>query len=338
MYKVYKNGNLYQVDFSSGYGYIQEIGETEERFGAEDEIKGSGNGTSTEYFAAVYERSFPKELSSVRELSAEKYFIGHFTESPTQQTKLTLNMGLGETMVPPRKTSRGFEYEYDPYRDGQTGELKKTHIYVKLLGNYPVPSGIEIPKYFRDDEYNFMTGTYKWNVLKPHHQFIKQQKTVKNIENLPPYNLGFGRCVGWWERGMALGDWNDEYCLKVIEERYVDFPEERPINLSFNEVAVTIPTKGWRENHPNTERAEWYTKIERVLQQFIITLSSEEKIQLRQAKKAVKELTIKLNELQNDEFFIETVEREDLFTFISNLLRVKKVHSAIDVLDEYRDW
>jgi DNA-binding transcriptional regulator GbsR (MarR family) len=109
----------------------------------------------------------------------------------------------------------------------------------------------------------------------------------------------------------------------------------QPVAISFEEAVAAIPTKEWCKNCDDKERVEWYLKIDDLLQQFIKALSADP---LRQVDKTVKKLTIELNELQDDEHFIETMEREDLFTFISTLLEIKKKDSAIEVLEEYRDW
>jgi hypothetical protein len=331
IYTLFKKGKIFQIDYGDGYGYVQEVGESLIDHDGDDDFKIS--------FVLVYERPFAEKIQKIRNLSSEKYFIGHFFTSPTQETKLTMNMKFdGATMIPPRETYRGFEFDYGGRKNEQIKIYELRQLYVKSLGSHPVPAGIELPKYLRDFDVDFIAGTYRWYIVKfIDGEFVKYQKTSKGIEHIPPYHLGFGACAAWWEERLTLETWNDEYCLRKMEERYLEEPELRPIKMSFEETVATIPTKEWIENNVDDERVEWYLEIQELLQQFIATLSKE-KIKLGPVKKAVKELTVKLNEMQNDEHFIETTEREDLFTFISTLLRVKKKASAIDIMDEHRDW
>ena len=317
MYRQYKEGNLFQIDFGSGYGYIQEVGE-------------SINDNKMR-LVAMYERSFVEAIRSVDELSVEKYFISRFFGIPSEECK-------GNANHPITQTERGSKFNYGVYKDNETGEFKNNIIYVKNLGPHPVPGGTEPPRYLRDLNCNFISGTYKWIVRALYDESVKQQKTAKGIEHMPPDLLAFASCAIWWERGLTLESWNDEYCRRLIEEHFSEFPEDRPIKMSFDEAVATMPVKRWCENCSERKRAEWYSKVGETLQRFITTLSSDEKIPLRPVKKAVKELALELNRLQDGEFIIETVEREELFAFISTLLRVKKVGSAIDVLEEYRDW
>jgi hypothetical protein len=317
MYKQYNEGNLFQINFGNGFGYIQEVGELID--------------SSKMSLVAMYERSFAKEIRSVDELSVEKHFVSRFFGIPAEECR-------GSANHPVTQTDRGSKFDYGVYKDNQTGELKNNIIYVKHLGSHPIPPGIEPPHYLRDLDCNFVTGTHRWIVRALFDKSVKQQKTVKGIERLPPDLLVFASCATWWEKGLTIESWNDDYCRSLIEEHFLEFPEDRSIKMSFDEVVETMPTKKWRENSVDGERAEWYSQIEKLLQQFIMTLSSGEKIPSRQVKKAIKELALALNKMQNDEFFIETMERDDLFTFISALLRSKRMGSAIDVLEEHIDW
>ena len=174
--------------------------------------------------------------------------------------------------------------------------------------------------------------------MMPFNKYVKQQKTTKGIEYMPPYLLNFSSCATWWEDKLTIDTWNDEYCQRVLDRRYSDSPENRPINVSFEEAVASMPIKKWYENCSDERRKEWCSKIEVALRRFITRLSAEEKLSIRQAKIAVKETVFELNKLQNEDFFIGTMEREDLFKYISVLLRAKKVPSAIDVWDENRDW
>jgi len=315
MYKLYEKGHLYQVGFGSGYGYIHEIGE--------DDYENS--------FFVMYERRFSNEISNIKELSTEKYFIGRFMGSLLEECRENAGHINEQDM-----DDAGFRCSI--YRGNSTKEFKNAYIYVKCLGNYLVPRGLEIPKYFRELDINLMSGTHKWIIKTSYGDFVKQRKTVNGIECVPPNSLSFNKCTDWWEKELTLETWNDEYCLRVIEQRYLEHPEERPITMSFDEVIATSPTKKWHEHEVDKERIKWYSEVEAALKQFIKMLSSAEKISTKEAKKATKELCLRLNEIQSEGINIETQDRDDLFIFITNLLRTKKAISAIDILNEYRDW
>ena len=311
--RKYKNGNFFQISYGDKFGYIQEVGDS------------LSNGSN--YYCKVYKQPFQIPINDVGELSDKEYYIGYFTEQPSKVIKKSFYTNQGDIYRPMQETPLGFEFKYGI----------KSYLYVRDLGLHPVLRNFEFPNEFRDVEFNFISGTYKWYVTTPK-KFVRYQKTVNGIEHLSPFLLGFGRCVDWWQVGLTLETWNDEYCQSVIEKYYLENPKERPIKMSFEEVVATMPTKMWIANEVDVERAKWYIKIEESLHDFIKSLSSSGKIAIGEAKKAMKELCVKLNKLQTDKVFIETQEREELYTFISNALRVKKIASAIDILDKYRDW
>lgn len=53
----------------------------------------------------------------------------------------------------------------------------------------------------------------------------------------------------------------------------------------------------------------------------------------------VKEVVIKLNELNiEQDHFIETMEREDLYEFIDTAARIAGLESEEDITEEWREW
>lgn len=53
----------------------------------------------------------------------------------------------------------------------------------------------------------------------------------------------------------------------------------------------------------------------------------------------VKEVVIKLNELNIEhDYFIETMEREDLYEFIDIAARIAGLESEEDITEEWREW
>lgn len=53
----------------------------------------------------------------------------------------------------------------------------------------------------------------------------------------------------------------------------------------------------------------------------------------------VKEVVIKINELNVEhDYFIETMEREDLYEFIDTAARIAGLESEEDITEEWREW
>ncbi len=53
----------------------------------------------------------------------------------------------------------------------------------------------------------------------------------------------------------------------------------------------------------------------------------------------VKEVVLKINELNDEhDYFIETMEREDLYEFIDTAARIAGLESEEDITEEWREW
>lgn len=53
----------------------------------------------------------------------------------------------------------------------------------------------------------------------------------------------------------------------------------------------------------------------------------------------VKEVVIKINELNDEyDYFIETMEREDLYDFIDTAAQIAGLESEEDITEEWREW
>ncbi len=53
----------------------------------------------------------------------------------------------------------------------------------------------------------------------------------------------------------------------------------------------------------------------------------------------VKEVVVNINELNDEhDYFIETMEREDLYEFIDTAARIAGLESEEDITEEWREW
>lgn len=95
--------------------------------------------------------------------------------------------------------------------------------------------------------------------------------------------------------------------------------------MTFDEAVATMP-KGWKE-------------LEIILKKFADKMS-DGKVTLPKANKIVKDLADELNKINtgDSDKINEAMCREDIFSFVGKILRVKKVGEALDVLDENRDF
>jgi hypothetical protein len=112
--------------------------------------------------------------------------------------------------------------------------------------------------------------------------------------------------------------------------------------MNFEELKNNKPTIQWIEND---EEGEFYTEeniiaTNKVHDSYIDDLKklganpSEAEI-----IKTVKQVVISINELNDEyDYFIETVEREDLYEFIDTAARIAGLESEEDLTEEWREW
>jgi hypothetical protein len=112
--------------------------------------------------------------------------------------------------------------------------------------------------------------------------------------------------------------------------------------MNFEELKNNKPTIHWIEND---EEGEFYTEeniiaTNKVHDSYIDDLKklganpSEAEI-----IKTVKQVVISINELNDEyDYFIETVEREDLYEFIDTAARIAGLESEEDLTEEWREW
>ncbi|MHA4289638.1 hypothetical protein ACX16Y_20275 [Bacillus cereus] len=112
--------------------------------------------------------------------------------------------------------------------------------------------------------------------------------------------------------------------------------------MTFDELKKSKPTTSWVEYD---EDGEFFTEenisaTNKVLDTYINNLQqlgeNPTEVEIMQV---VKEVVIKLNELNiEQDHFIETMEREDLYEFIDTAARIAGLESEEDITEEWREW
>ncbi|WP_369902424.1 hypothetical protein [Bacillus manliponensis] len=112
--------------------------------------------------------------------------------------------------------------------------------------------------------------------------------------------------------------------------------------MTFDELKGNKPTTHWIENDEDggvfTE--ENISATNTVLDTYINNL---EKLGANPTEaeimKVVKEVVVKINQLNDKyDYFIETMEREDLHEFIDTAVRIAGLESEEDITEEWREW
>lgn len=112
--------------------------------------------------------------------------------------------------------------------------------------------------------------------------------------------------------------------------------------MTFEELMKNKPTVEWKERMENDDlfTVDNINETNTVLDSYINNLKNlgdqqnEENILM-----CVEEVVIKLNELNDKyDYFIETMEREELCEFIINASHTAGLESEEDITEEWREW
>jgi hypothetical protein len=113
--------------------------------------------------------------------------------------------------------------------------------------------------------------------------------------------------------------------------------------MTFEELTKNKPTIEWKQRMDEDDdlfTAENLNATNEVLDSYIYSLKElggspiEEEI-----LHCVKKVVISLNELNdNYDYFIETMEREELYEFITQAARIVGLESEDDITEEWREW
>ncbi|MEH7012432.1 hypothetical protein V7087_16730 [Neobacillus niacini] len=113
--------------------------------------------------------------------------------------------------------------------------------------------------------------------------------------------------------------------------------------MTFEELTKNKPTLEWKQRMDEDDDLftdENINATNEVLDSYINSLKelkdnpTEEKV-----LECVKKVVISLNELnENYDYFIETMEREELYEFITEAARIAGFVSEEDITEEWREW
>ncbi|MFB5284688.1 hypothetical protein [Peribacillus sp. Hz7] len=113
--------------------------------------------------------------------------------------------------------------------------------------------------------------------------------------------------------------------------------------MTFEELAKNKPTVGWKQRIDEDDELltdENINATNEVLDSYINNLKKiGDKPTEEDILECVKEVVIRLNELNDQyDYFIETMEREELYEFITEAARIVGLESEEDITEEWREW
>ncbi|WP_042355192.1 hypothetical protein [Bacillus rubiinfantis] len=112
--------------------------------------------------------------------------------------------------------------------------------------------------------------------------------------------------------------------------------------MNFEKLDVELPTVSWRARMLEGDdifTEEGLVESEIALLSFVKEIKSLENQKETEVLEKVKEVVIKFNEINEKfEFFIETMEREELYEFIDNIAREAGLNTDQDITEEWREW
>lgn len=214
---------------------------------------------------------------------------------------------------------------------------------VTYLGNYPLPEDAEPPKLSRKLDLCYFTGTHKWyiydetsrDLLKnAKGKFVVYKKITEEIALYPKtLKSWFSGLLEHFNNGYRLED-DDVWVEKHFEEFYMENPDMRPVNIKYDDVKKPYPTDNLRELNNETDYQIFCDKIEYHLKEFTDSIDSNKKA----VSKPLSKLIAGLNAVEKETGLINTLESEELYEYIANILKSLKKPSLIETLDSNREW
>ncbi|PAE34263.1 hypothetical protein [Bacillus sp. 7884-1] len=113
--------------------------------------------------------------------------------------------------------------------------------------------------------------------------------------------------------------------------------------MTFEELTKNKPTLEWKQRMDEDDdlfTEENINAANEVLESYINSLKElKDNPNEEEVLECVKKVVISLNEL-NDyyDYFIETIEREELYEFIIEAARIAGFESEEDITEEWREW
>lgn len=111
---------------------------------------------------------------------------------------------------------------------------------------------------------------------------------------------------------------------------------------SFDELLNNKPTLEWKERMDEEDdifTEENIRAADQVINHYTTRLQALSNPSQEEVMECVEEVVISLNELNEKyDYFIETLEREELCEFIDEAARIAGVDSEEDITEEWREW
>lgn len=213
------------------------------------------------------------------------------------------------------------------------------------LGNYKIPTNIEIPQYMRISERK-LNGDLIWYIVDTNTSRITKTFNVFNEElrSLSPAKTwGIDYIKKRWEDKFTLQTWDNN----LEDKWYTDYLNKYEPNkllekekIALSKIRKLKPTIVWKKNAKqilnNYNLSEGIiNEIDRLLDNF---LEDIEKSNLDSINEITKKLINELNSINDIHNCIETEESEQLLDFITTALQTIENKKDIEDYSSIRTW
>ncbi len=217
--------------------------------------------------------------------------------------------------------------------------------YMTYLGNYSLPIDAEIPRYVRMLYMNFFAGKYSWDICdEAENKLIHNEKgkiafykkLTEEIKNYPEHSRIYpANLLLRFNIDYRIED-GDLWAERQIEKFYEEHPEYRPSDKKYDDIKYPLPTDEFRSisEQYDSEYAEFCDRIEKALLKFIASIDANRKAVRKPLISLVKEINMIDKEMQ----LMGSLEADDIYVYIVEVLRSLKKVRLIDTLEEYREW
>ena len=221
---------------------------------------------------------------------------------------------------------------------------------ITYLGQYELPLGVELPKFSRVLDLSKLSGKYKWFIQNEMNNCLEKNERNNNIsykqldsiiERYPRYYVTPPMEIRKRFNADYRQTEDDKWVERYFEELYQEYPDLRPTKLKFNDVKFPLPTEELREMSKDIdeekERKEYEIfcdKIEGLCMAFLDGIEKDKK----STKKHLISIIEGLNNLNNENGLINTMEAEIIYAYLVKILKSLKRVSLIEEIEERRNW
>lgn len=212
------------------------------------------------------------------------------------------------------------------------------------LGNYKIPSKIEIPRYMRISERK-LNGDLIWYIVDTNTSRITKTFNVFNEELRflsPAKTWGIDYIKKRWEDKFTLQTWDNTLEDKWYTDYLIEYEPNKLLEkekMTLSKIRKLKPTIIWKNNAKqilNNNLSEGIIdEIDRLLDSF---LEDIEKPNLDSINEITKKLINELNSINDIHNCIETEESEQLLDFITTALQTIENKKDIDDYSSIRTW